>query len=105
MPDNPNTDSGNESPSLDEEDWQIAFAPYEGRPHDVLSLAFHLAELRRLVDGLKKHEAIAVIDRAIDCLFEHSDFRSVSRDLFWTAIEGKLTIDKEELIRHLGIKI
>ena len=48
---------------------------------------------------------MATIDRAIDCLFEHSDFCSAGRELFLTAIEGKLTTDKEELIRHLGIKI
>ena len=103
MPDNPITDT--ESPYLDDEDWRIAFEPYEGQPRAALTLGFHLAELKRLVDGLKKHDAITAIDRAIDCLFEHSDFRSVGRELFLTAIEGQLTTDKEELIRHLGIRI
>ncbi len=50
-------------------------------------------------------EAIAAIDRAIDCLFEHSEFRSAGREMFLTAIQGKLTTDKEELLRQLGIRI
>lgn len=54
MPDNVTTDSGNESPYLDEEDWQIALAPYEGRPRDVLSLAVHFAELKHLVESDSK---------------------------------------------------
>ena len=103
MPDNVNTDT--ESPYLDDEDWQIAFDPYEGNPRAALTLGFHLAELKRLVSDLKKHEAITALDNAIDCLYEHSDFRSAGRELFLTAIEGKLTTDKEEVIRHLGIKI
>lgn len=103
MPDNVNTDIEISYP--DDEDWQIAFQPYEGNPRAALTLGFHLAELKRLTDGLKKHEAITAIDRAIDCLYEHSDFRSAGRELFLTAIEGKLTTDKEELIRHLGIRI
>ena len=102
MPDNVNTDTENSYP--DDEDWQIAFEPYEGQPRAALTLGFHLAELKRLTDGLKKHEAIAALDKAIDCLFEHSDFRSAGRELFLTAIEGKLSTDKEELIRHLGIR-
>ena len=102
MQNNANTDA--EISYLDDEDWQIAFEPFEGQPRAALTLGFHLAELKRLVDGLKKHEAVSAIDRAIDCLFEHSDFRSAGRELFLNAIEGKLSTDKEELIRHLGIR-
>jgi hypothetical protein len=103
MPDNGNTDA--EISYLDDEDWQIAFEPYEGKPRATLTLGFHLAELKRLVDGLKKFEAVSALDRAIDCLFEHSDFRSAGRELFLTAIAGQLTTDQEEVLRHLGIKI
>ena len=103
MPEDVNT--ATESPYPDDEDWQIAFQPYEGKPRAALTLGYHLAELKRLTDGLKKHEAMAAIDRAIDCLFEHSDFRSAGRELFLNAIEGRLTADKEEVIRHLGIRI
>jgi hypothetical protein len=103
MPDNPITDT--ESPYLDDEDWQIAFEPFEGKPRAALTLGFHLAELKRLVSDLKKHDATTAIDRAIDCLYEHSDFRSAGRELFLSAIEGKLSVDTEELIHHLGIRI
>lgn len=105
MQDNPSTDSDYESPYLDDEDWQIAFGPYAGSPQAALTLGFHLTELKRLIDGLKKQQALDAIERAIDCLYEHSDFRSVSRELFSEAIEGRLTTDKEEVLRHLGLKI
>ena len=105
MPDNPSTDSESESPFPDNLDWQIAFEPYEGRPRDVLTLAVRFAVLKQLVGDLKKREAIRAIDKALDSLYEHSDFRSAGRDLFLTAIEGKLTPDKEDMIRELGIRI
>jgi hypothetical protein len=105
MPDNPNTDPANAIACLDEEDWQIAFEPYEGHPYAALTLGFHLTQLKRHIKGPMMRELIAAIDRAIDCLYEHSDFRSVSRELFLTAIAGNLTTDKEELLRRLGIKI
>lgn len=51
------------------------------------------------------HDAIEAIDVAIDCLYNHSDFHSVGRGLFESAIEGKLTADKESLLRQLGVRI
>jgi hypothetical protein len=42
---------------------------------------------------------------AVDRLFEHPDFRRVSRELFLTAFQGRLTTDKEELISQLGIRV
>jgi hypothetical protein len=100
MQDNRNT----ENQPLDNEDWQIALEPYEGDPQAAITLAFHLAEIKRSISSLNMHEALAAIDRAIDSLYEHSDFRSVSRDLFLIAIKGQLTADREELLRQLGIR-
>ncbi|HXC72970.1 MAG TPA: hypothetical protein VN644_23465 [Pyrinomonadaceae bacterium] len=105
MPNHPNTDSQNESVYPDEEDWQIAFEPFEGHPYAALQLGFHLTELKRLIEGAKRLEALSAIDLAIDSLFEHSDFRNVSRELFLTAIQGRLSPDIEDLIRQLGIRI
>jgi hypothetical protein len=105
MPDNPITDSETESPYVDAENWQIAFEPYEGEPQAALTLAYQLAELKRSIASLNMHEAIAGIDQAIDSLYEHSDFRNVSRDLFLIAITGELTTDKEALLRQLGMEI
>jgi hypothetical protein len=51
------------------------------------------------------HDALEAIDVAIDCLYNHSDFNSVGRGLFENAIEGKLTTDKESLLRQLGVEV
>lgn len=83
----PENDRKGESAPLDTEDWQIAFAPYEGLPLDALTLAFHLTALKRDINALRMHHAVAAMDRAIDCLYQHSEFRNVSRELFLTAIE------------------
>ena len=108
MQDNVNTDdtdTENNSPYTDEEGWQLAFEPYEGNPQSALSLGFLLTELKQSIRDLDMHEALGAIDRAIDSLYEHSDFRSISRELFGTAIEGKLTTDREAVLRHLGMRI
>ena len=105
MQDDPITAFETDSPYPDEEGWQIAFEPYEGNPQAALTLGFRLTELKQLIRDLDMHEALAEIEVAIDCLYEHSDFRSVTRELFGTAIEGRLTTDREAVLRQLGIKI
>jgi hypothetical protein len=105
MQDDPITDSETDSLYVDEEGWQNAFEPYEGSPQAALTLGFHLTELKQSIRDLDMHEALAAIEVAIDCLYEHSDFRSISRELFGTAIGGKLTTDKEALLRQLGVQI
>jgi len=95
MPEDATTDSENESLNLDPEDWQLAFEPYEEEPEAALSLAFLLTELKQLISGLNIHEALDEIDVAIDCLYEHSDFRSISREMFEKVIEGKITSHKK----------
>jgi hypothetical protein len=105
MQDNPITDAETDTDYLDPEDWQIAFEPYEGNPQAALTLGFRLTELKQSIRDLDMHEALAEIELAIDCLYEHSDFRSISRELFGTAIEGKLATDKETLLRQLGLRI
>lgn len=103
MPDNPNTDP--ESP-LDAEDWDIAFAPFVDHPYAALSLAYHLMRLQQLLNGKLADipEAIAAIDRAIDRLYEHSEFRNVGHRLFRQAVEGTLTTKNEKMIHNLGIR-
>jgi hypothetical protein len=111
MQDNPTTDDNTDTENvtvtdyLDPEDWQIAFEPYEGQPQAALTLGFRLTELKQSIRDLDMHEALQEIELAIDCLYEYSDFRSISREMFGTAIAGKLTTDKETVLRHLGIKI
>ena len=104
MQEDPTTDDENET-SPDLEDWQIAFEPYEGEPEAALTLGYRLSELKQLIRDLDMHEALQEIDAAIDCLFEHSDFRSISRELFETAIAGRLSTEREGLLRKLGVQV
>jgi hypothetical protein len=105
MPDNPITDIASESPYPDDEEWQVAFEPFQGHPQAALQLGFHLTALKGHIEGLRKTQALETLDCAIDQLYLHSDFRSVSLELFRVAITGELTTDKEEALRYLGVKI
>jgi hypothetical protein len=102
---NPITEFESETPYLDEKDWQIALGPYAENPHAALTLGIHLVELKRRIKDLNMQEAIEGIEVAIDCLYNHSDFHSIGRGLFESAIEGKLTTDKESLLRQLGVEV
>jgi hypothetical protein len=104
MQEDANTDPENDTANIDPEDWQLAFQPYEDQPEAALSLAFLLTELRQLITALNMREALDEIDVAIDCLYEHSDFRHGSREMFEKVIEGKLPSHKEALLRQLGIQ-
>ncbi len=95
----------NELSYLDDEDWQIAFEPYQGQPQAALTLGFHLTELKRQIKELRMQDALAALDRAVDQLYEHSEFRSVSREMFRTAVTGQLTTEQGEQLRQLGIRI
>jgi hypothetical protein len=105
MQNNPNTDPTNDAPSLNEEDWQIALEPYADHPLDALSLGFRFAVLRQLILDLQMPDAIAGLDVAIECLFEHSEFRSVGRELFQVAVEGRLTAEQLDTLHELGIRV
>ena len=93
-------------PPLDAEDWEIAFQVYEGHPACALTLAHHMISLRSYLNGEPKNipEAIAAIDRTVDSLYEHSEFRSVGHELFRAAVEGRLTIEQENRLHELGIR-
>jgi hypothetical protein len=101
MQDNRTTDSV--SPPLDCEDWQIAFTPYIKHPFLAFSLAQHLTALQDLVQR-DAGTATAAINRAVDALYEHSEFRSVSFELFRATVQGRLPVDTENLIHQLGIR-
>ena len=104
MQEDANTDTENVTSTIDPEDWQLALQSYEEDPEHALSLAFLLTEVRQLIRALKMCEALEELEVAIDCLYEHSDFRNVSRELFEKVIEGKMRPDKETLLRQLGIQ-
>ena len=93
-------------PPLDVEDWQIVFQVYEGQATLALTLAYNLISLRSFLESEPNNlaEAIAAIDRAVDSLYEHTEFRHVGLELFRTAVEGKLTTEQEDMLHQLGIR-
>src|SRR5687767_5974852 len=92
-----------ENPPLDCEDWRIAFAPYVEHPFLALALAQHLTALQDFVQS-DAGKAMAAINRAVNALYEHSEFRSVGLLLFRATVQGRLTTDRENLIHQLGIR-
>ena len=107
MRDNPSTDSTNESPYPDGEDWQSVFEVYAGHPDLAYSLAMSLIAVQECLEGERRKiiEARTLLDLAVDALYEHTDFRQVSHDLFRAAIAGQLSVDQEALLRELGVRI
>ena len=99
MQENRNT----ENAPLDCEDWQIAFQPYVKYPFLALALAQHLTALQDYVQS-DAGKATAAINRAVDALYEHSEFRSVSLELFRASVQGRMTVEVENLINQLGIR-
>ena len=101
MQDDPNTIIV--SPPLDCEDWQIAFKPYTKHPYLALALAQHLSALQDYVQS-DAGQATAAINRAVDALYEHSEFRAVALELFRATVHGRLPVDLENLVHQLGIR-
>ena len=99
MPDDPTT----ENPPLDCEDWRIAFEPYRADPYLALTLAQHLTALQDYAQS-DPTRATAAINRAVDALYEHSEFRAVSLLLFRATVQGRLPVELENLIHQLGIR-
>ena len=81
----------NESPALDDEDWNIVFQAYTEYPILAFILAQHLSYLKELIDRGRTAEAIAASDRAIESLMPHTAFRDVGRTLYLEAVAGKLS--------------
>src|SRR5690348_832369 len=93
-----------ENAPLDLEDWQIVFAPYVEHPRLALALAQHLMALQDYIQTDAITVATAAINRAVEELYEHSDFRSVSLELFRATVQGRLSVEVENLINQLGIR-
>jgi hypothetical protein len=99
MPNDPIT----ENAPLDAEDWQIAFEPYAQHPLLALVLAQHLTALQDYVQN-DAGKASAAINRAVDRLYEHSEFRSVGLELYRASVQGRLSAEIENMIHQLGIR-
>ena len=100
MPENRNT----ENAPLDCEDWEIVFAPYVEHPLLALALAQHLTALQDYIQTEAIVAATGAINRAVEELYEHSDFRSVSLELFRATVQGRLPVDVENIVNALGIR-
>ena len=109
MQDNPstdNTDNYMQGLLMDDEDWQIAFEPYEGRPSDPLTLGCKLGMLRAYLDAqtIKCRHAIKALDLALEILFPFTSFHEASFDLFIKYTHTGLTFEEEQMLRALGVK-
>jgi hypothetical protein len=94
-----------ESPPLDAEDWDIVFQAYAEFPILAFILAQHLDCVKALIQRGPEEgiDAIAGLNRAIECLMPHTHFRDAGRRVFLLAVAGDLSIEQEEAIRELGL--
>ena len=106
MPEDVTTDNHARQLLMDEEDWQIAFEPYEGNPSDALSLASKLAMLRAYLDAqtIQCRHAIKALDLAMQVLFPFTSFHDASFDLFIKYTHTGLSFEEEQMVRALGVK-
>ena len=91
---------------MDEEDWQAAFEPYEGKPSDAQTLGVKLGMLRAYLDAqtIQCRHAIKALDLALEILFPLTSFRDASFDLFIKHTQVGLTFEEEQVARALGVK-
>jgi hypothetical protein len=99
----PNMDS--ESPPLDAEDWQIVFQAYAEYPILAFILAQHLNSVKTLIQSGLEDTALAIagLDRAIEVLMPHTNFRDAGRKVYLLAVAGTLSTEQEEKLRELGL--
>lgn len=106
MPDKNNTDSVIEHPWLDIEDWEIALRPYQSDPDAALMLSTSLAILQsHLAEPELIKEAHEELNRALEVLFLWSEFPNVSYVLFRKFVAGSLSVEEQELLKRLGVKL
>jgi len=91
---------------MDEEDWEVAFKAYEGRPSDALTLGCKLGMLRAYLEAqtIQCRQAIKALDLALEILFPFTSFHDASFDLFIKYTQVGLTFEQEQMVRALGVK-
>ena len=110
MQDNPTTDNIDTQTrelDIDREDWELAFEPLEKNSYPVLKLGFIFAILRKHLDTqlIKPRPIMDALDQAMEVLFPLTQFHDVSFNLFLKYAEGQLTIEEEQMLNALGVKI
>ncbi len=106
MQNDANTGNYTEHLLMDEEDWALAFEPYEGHPRDALTLGCKLGMLRAYLKAqtIQCRHAIKALDLALEVLFPLTSFHDASFDLFIKYTDIGLTFEEEQMARALGIK-
>jgi hypothetical protein len=104
MPEYDNTDNPREH-ALDYESWEICFEAYERYPVEALMLGFNIMVLKAflLVEPPRLAEAIEGLDKAMEVLFNHSQFHEVAYEMFRKVAGGKLTYEEEQILKSLGL--
>ncbi len=98
MPENPE----NDSPVMDAEDWQIVFRVYAEYPILAFILAQHFNHVKELIEHGHGVEAVTGLDRAIESLMPHTNYRDAGRTVYRLAVAGNLKPDDEETIREIA---
>lgn len=100
------TDDYTEHLLMDEEDWALAFEPYEGRPRDALTLGCKLGMLRAYLKAqtIQCRQALKALDLALEVLFPLTSFHDASFDLFIKYTQVGLTFEEEQMAKALGVK-
>jgi hypothetical protein len=94
-----------ENPPLDSEDWEIVFQAYAEYPILAFILAQHLNGVKTYIQQGRegKREALAALDRAIERLMPHTEFRHAGLRVYLQAVAGTLSTDDEDKARELGL--
>jgi hypothetical protein len=92
---------------MEREDWELAFAPFEGHAYAALRMGFNLAIIRKDLNRLllKSRPVMETLDLAMEVLFPYTDFHKASLDLFLKFTDGGLTFEEEQMLKALGVKI
>src|SRR6185503_18657643 len=100
MPENSNTEKRGEQQPLDIEDWELAFAAYDGHTSAALSMGFCLMVMKGYLsyDPPKIEEVLDGLDHAIEALYPYTQFHDVCRGMYLKVIGGKLTLEEEQML-------
>jgi hypothetical protein len=106
-PNTENTDTQTHEIDMDREDWELAFESLEKNSYQVLKLGFNFAIMRQYLDRqlIKPRPIMEALDDAMTVLFAMTQFHDVGFNLFLKFSEGQLTIEEEQMLNALGVKI
>jgi len=110
MQNNPNTDDTDtqiDPFEMDRLDFELAFEPLEKNTYAVLKLGFIFALMRKQLDAqlFKPRPVMDALELAMEVLFPLTQFHDASFNLFLKYSEGQLTIEEEQILNALGVKV